>query len=287
MSQRIQLTDILERDDYHKILVISVIMLLFLELAIYLGAAGQTGSESWVMVYDKQGNKIYETQGDIMTGYEKLVFEETFGPLNDYRVAVETKQDSFPFRGWLATAIGTPVGLVLLLAFLVRAYLALIAGEENAEEVPDSEASSSKGAKFPGSFLDIFRRLSIFHLGFLAVIVVLLLWLVPNLVVDFSKAAMGIIFKYRWFFLGVSMFMGFLTVWMVYLRYKLSQKMLDNELSLQKFEFDRQLVLERESRLAISSGANWQGHEKSKEEIPYWCEETSDDESNCIPKGTD
>ena len=287
MAQRIQLTDILDRDEFHKILVFSVIMLLFLELAIYLGAAGKAGSQSWVTVYDKQGNKIYETQGDLLTSYERLVFEETFGPLSDYRIAVETRHDPFPFRGWLATAIGAPIGLVLLLAFLVRAYLALISGEESEKDVQEKDRASPNEAKFPGSFLDIFRRLSIFHLGFLAVIVVLLLWLVPNLVIDFSKATMSLIFEYRWFFLGVSVFTGFLVVWMIYLRYKLSQKMLDNQLNLQKFQFEEQLILERDSRLAISSGADWQGREQNQAELPYLGEETAQDDFDGTSKHTD
>ena len=98
---------------------------------------------------------------------------------------------------------------------------------------------------------------------------------------------MSLIFEYRWFFLGVSVFTGFLVVWMIYLRYKLSQKMLDNQLNLQKFQFEEQLILERDSRLAISSGADWQGREQNQAELPYLGEETAQDDFDGTSKHTD
>lgn len=288
MNKRIGLTDIIEKEDYHKILAIAVIVLLFLELAIYLGAAGQVGRESWVMVYDKQGNRIYETPGEVMTSYEKLVFEETFGPLDNYRVAVESKHEPFPFRGWLATAVGAPVGLVLLLAFVVRAYLALMSGDdETEEEASENGLSSSRSGAFTGSFFDIFRRLSVFHLGFLAVIVVLALWLVPNLAVDFSKAAVAIVLKFKWFFLGVSVFFGSLVVWLIYLRYRLSQKMLDDRLELEKFQLEKRLTLEQQGRKAIPSAPLQSEREDEESAIAYWCEETSEGDSDCAPQSGD
>ena len=45
-----------------------------MELIKYLVANAHTGEESWVEIYDSKGDKIYETEGNVLTRYEKLVF---------------------------------------------------------------------------------------------------------------------------------------------------------------------------------------------------------------------
>ena len=45
-----------------------------------LAAAGQSGEKSRVLLFDAQGKKVYETPGNTLTSYEKMVFENTFGP---------------------------------------------------------------------------------------------------------------------------------------------------------------------------------------------------------------
>ncbi len=131
MSEKLRLLEIFEEKRYQKaILAVSLAAFLVLELLIYFAAAGQAGQQSQVVVFDANGAKVYQTPGTVMTSYEKLVFENTFGPLRNYHIQVQTKSLPFPLRAWMSAAVGIPVGLVLLVAFLVKAYLSLLYGEE-------------------------------------------------------------------------------------------------------------------------------------------------------------
>lgn len=244
MSQKLRLIDLFEENRYHKIiLTVSVLAFLLLELLIYLAAASQAGQKSRVIVTDANGAVKYETAGSSLTSYEKMVFENTFGPLDQYQVTIHTESQPFPFRAWVSAAVGIPVGLVLLVSFVVRAYLTLLYGEEKEAE---GESEAAQATRF-GSLFQLFKRFSIFHVGFLLVIVVLLLWMVPNFIGDFLRISIITIREFKWFFLGASIFIAGLVTWIVFLRYKLSKKMLENQLDLEKFRVEKQLLLQAET----------------------------------------
>ena len=246
MSQRLRLLDIFEGHRHQKLaLTISVLLFLILELIIYMAFAGQAGQKSRVVITDGNGTKIYETAGNTLTSYEKLVFENNHGPLANYQMHLETEQIPFPFRAWVSSAVGVPVGLILLMAFLVRAYLSLMYGEEKEsgeEDVPENEPRKNRF----GTMFHSVHSFSIFHVGFLLIVGVLLLWMVPNILGDFVRISMEAIREYKWFFLGVSVFLAGLIVWIIYLRYKLSKQMLTNQLDLERFRVEQQLLVQRE-----------------------------------------
>jgi hypothetical protein len=130
MSQKEHLLGIFEGKSHQKlVLTVSVFIFLVLELLIYLAAASHSGQKSRIIISDSNGTKVYETPGAVLTSYEKLVFENNFGPLSNYRLQVETESLPFPFRAWLSSAVGIPLGLILLVAFIVRAYLSLLYGD--------------------------------------------------------------------------------------------------------------------------------------------------------------
>lgn len=245
MSQRVHLLDVIEGKRYQKIvLVVSVAVLLILELLIYLASAGQAGQKSRIVITDPNGEKKYETQGASLTSYEKLYFENTYGSLNNYRIHLETEELPFPFRAWVSAAVGIPVGLALLVAFVVRIYLHLLYGEEKEKGDDPEEPLSRKPGM--GSYFGMFHHLSIFHVGFFVLIAVLLFWIVPNFLQDFLRIAVAAIREYKMFFLGASIFLALLITWIIYLRYKLSRQMLNNQLDLEKFRFEKQLLIQSE-----------------------------------------
>jgi hypothetical protein len=254
MAQKLRLSDIFEDKQSHKtILKIGIAMFLSMELIIYLVANAQSGTQSWVEVFNSKGEMVYETQGNVLTTYEKLVFQNTYGPLSNFNVRVKTRTTPFPFRAWLAVAVGVPIGFMLLLTYLVRAYLSFVSGEE--EEPANESASLSDNS---GRFGRLFQwgRLSLFHLGFFIVICVLALWLIPNYVADMARGAVSLIIQYKWFFLGVTAFLASLLVWIIYLKYKISEKMMDRQMDLEKFKVEKQLLLEQEARLALPGAAS-------------------------------
>jgi hypothetical protein len=251
MSQREHLLGVFEGKRHQKIvLMASVFLFLVLELLIYLAAASQAGQKSRIIITDASGAKVYETAGAVLTSYEKLVFENNFGPLNHYQLRVETESLPFPFRAWLSSAVGIPVGLILLVAFIVRAYLSLLYGDKTDQ---DKEPAAAAEKNALGSIFHFFRNISIFHIGFLTILAVLILWMVPNFVHDFAKLSITAIQEFRWFFVGAAVFLALLVVWIIYLRYKLSKQMLDNQFNIDKFRVETQLLLESKAPQLLSN----------------------------------
>lgn len=246
MSQKIRLLDVFEGNRRQRIvLIVSVLAFLILEVIIYLAAASDAGQKSRIIVTDANGAKVYETLGSALTSYEKLNFENSYGSLSNYRVQLQTDTTPFPFRAWVSAAVGVPVGLVLLVSFLVRVYLSLLYGEEK-----DKSAKSEEPGGAPHRFASInrmFHGISVFHIGFLTVLAVLLLWMVPNFIGDFAKITFTAMREHSWFFGGAAVFLASMIAWVIYLRYRLSKKMLDNQLDLEKFRVEKQLLLQAET----------------------------------------
>ena len=254
MAPRPRLLDLFEGKRNQKvILTISVLIVLVLEVLIYLAAASQSGQKSRVLVLDDSGAQVYETPGTTLTSYEKLAFENTFGPLKNYRIQVHTENLPFPFRAWSSAAVGIPIGLILLVVFLVRCYLTLVYGDE--ERDPKPLGLGADDSRF-GSVLDLFRRVSIFHVGLLVVISVLLFWIVPNFLGDLVRVSLTTIREFKWFFVGVGSFLGAIIVWVIYLRYRISQQMLKNQVDLEKYRLKIELLEHKESQALLPGAAN-------------------------------
>jgi amino acid transporter len=254
MSQKLRLLDVFEGKRHLKIvLTISLFTFLVLELLIYLAAASQAGQKSRVIITNDAGVKVYETSGTALTSYEKYVFESSFGPLSRYHMQLQTDEFPFPLRAWISAAVGIPVALVLLVSFVVRVYLTLVYGDDKEQGDADAADDPSQKKRHLGSLFFSTRHISIFHIGFLVVIGVLLFWIVPNFLQDFVKISITAIREYKWFFLGTAVFFASLIVWMIYLRYRLSKKMLENQLDLEKFRVERQLLVQKETPALLTN----------------------------------
>lgn len=246
MSQKVGLLDVFEGKQYQKvILLVSVLAFLLLELLIYMAAAGQAGTRSRLIVLDASGNKIFETTGSTATKYQQFEFENNYGPWANYQKRLETESLPFPFRAWLSAAVGIPVGLTLLVAFLVKTYIALMYGDERGS--PDKSDELHEKKEGLGSFLGAFQRVTVFHIGFATVIAVLLFWIVPNFLQDFARISATAVHEYKWFFLGASLFLAAIITWVIYLRYRLSKQMLENQLHVEKYRLETQLLAHRET----------------------------------------
>jgi hypothetical protein len=257
MLNKSRLVDLLEGSRQQKIILgVCVAVILVLELIIYMTLASQAGHKSYVVVSDMNGAKVYETSGTAMTSYEKLVFENTFGPLSNYQIHIQSETVPFPFRAWLATAVGIPVGLIMLLAFLIKAFQSIFYGEEKdrcGDEDPLAPSPEAVKQRF-GSVLHVFGGgTSIFYIGFLVATVVVLIWVVPNFLGDVAKMGLSMVREFKWFFLGVGIFLAFIITWVIYLRYKLSKRMLDNQLDLEKFRVEKQLLVQEQRPLLTAS----------------------------------
>lgn len=254
MRKKLHLQDVFEGNRVQKVvLIVSVLLFLVIELLIYMTSASQAGQKSRIIVADMNGKKVFETSGTALTSYEKLMFENNFGPLTNYQIHLETESLPFPFRAWLTASVGIPVGLILLIAFLVKAYLSLLYSDEKEEKPPESTLDTPPPIK-EGKLGAIFHsvgKVTIFHIGFAVLIAVLLLWMVPNFLGDFFRISTETVREYKWFFGGVVVFLAFIITWVIYLRYKLSKQMLDNQFNLEKFRMEQQLLIQQDTPVLL------------------------------------
>jgi hypothetical protein len=240
MAHNLQLSEIFEGTKYPKlVLAISVLLLLVLELTVYIAASSQSGLRSRIVIADVNGTKVYESTGTALTAYEKMVFESNFGSLRNYSTHVESETVPFPYRSWILLSIGIPLGLILLLYFLVRVWLILLNGDHG--EKP-ADISSTQGKAGFQSFLSASRHISILHVGFVIVLAVLSLWLIPSFLGEVVGSCFAAVREYQIFFLGFSVFAGAFLTWIVYLRYKLSKRMLDNQMEIEKYRIQTNLL---------------------------------------------
>jgi hypothetical protein len=242
MGEKGQLSDLLDNKVHQRtVLGICLVLLLVLEVVIYYSAASQAGRITRLVVSDQGGEKVYETLGNTMSTYQQIVFEETHGPLENYDIRVESEFRPFPTRVWLASAVGVPIGLILLMLFLVRVFLTLVHG--------DSDGSSKAGReeevkqRFGLSF-SLFRGISVVQVGLLFLIGAFLLWLVPEFLLSIIKHSIEAAREFKWFFLGFGVFLALLLAWFIYLRFRLSKQMMDNELKLEKYRLEYQSLAE-------------------------------------------
>lgn len=265
MAHRIRLMDVLEGNRYQRVvLIVSVVVFFTLELLIYLAAAADSGQKSRIVITDANGSKIYETLGNSLTSYQKATFESNYGPLSNYQTHLQTETRPFPFRAWVSAAVGIPVGMVLLVAFLVRVYLSLLYGDEKESPKPLEEPITAK-TRF-GSLTRLVQGVSIFHVGFLVVFAVLLLWMIPNFVGDFGKMLLTVARENRWFVMGAACFVAAMIAWVIYLRYRLSRQMLDNQLNFEKFRLEKQLLLQQGESTPLLPASNNEVHGDATEQ---------------------
>ena len=228
--------DLLSRLRQHRtLLIVMAIGLLLVEVQIFAVAATKSGRKSWLQVYDAAGTVVYETDGKRLSDFNKYYFEKNFGPLENYQVRLHSRDVAFPFRGWLVAALGLPLGMILLAAFVVKAFAALAYG---------SERSSANGtAATPGGWLDVVDRISqwnIFTIGAAALIAVLAYWIIPDAVSLMGRVGIETILRFKWFFLAAALLVAGLAAWIIYLRYLLAQKTIDSQAEVEKFRLQLQ-----------------------------------------------
>lgn len=112
------------------VFIIIAVVLFLIELEIFAIAAMKSGRKTWLQIIDKNGNIIHEADGKTLSDFNKYYFEKTFGSLDQYSKKLEIKETPFPFRAWFTAAVGIPIGVILLFAFIVKAYVSLFYGDE-------------------------------------------------------------------------------------------------------------------------------------------------------------
>jgi hypothetical protein len=130
------------------------------------------------------------------------------------------------------------------MVFLVRAFMALVHGDSDSggRERREKEEKHRFGLS-----LSLFRGISIFQVGLVFLIGAFLLWLVPEFLLSIIAHSIKAAREFKWFFLGFGIFLALLIAWFVYLRFKLSKHMMDNELELEKYRLEYKALAEKKA----------------------------------------
>lgn len=232
----------------HKILLTVIGIIIFLiELEIFAMAAMKSGRKSWLQVLDTKGNVIHEANGKNLSDFNKYYFEKAFGPLEQYNVKLVTKEYPFPFRAWFAAAVGVPVCIILLFAFVVQAYISLFYGEKYKHDKNDS-LNTEYDTQFE-KILKSISHLNIFTIGFLVFLAIFSYWVIPNLITYLGKVGIETLIKYKWAFISIAAAFGGFTIWVVYLKYNLAKKTMENHMEVEKYRL--QLEYEKKNTLPL------------------------------------
>ncbi|AOY59145.1 MULTISPECIES: hypothetical protein [Desulfococcus] len=219
--------------EHKTVFVIIAVVLFLIELEIFAVAAMNSGRKAWLQIIDGNGNVIHETDGKSLSDFNKYYFEKTFGPLDQYEKKLEVRDQPFPFRAWFTAAVGIPIGVILLFAFVVKAYVSLFYGEEAAR----SKSANDKIGRYETEFEKIVATISsfnIFTIGFLLLLAVFMYWVLPNMVTYIGRVSVDTLVRFKWVFIAAGTVVVGLFVWIIYLRYLLAKRSIDNQAELEK-----------------------------------------------------
>ncbi len=212
--------------------IIIAVVLFLMELQIFAIAAIKSGQQSRLQVRDQRGNVIYEIGANYLSDFNKYQFEKTFGPLDQYDVRLITREVHFPFRAWFVAAVGIPIGLVLLFAFIVNAYISLFYGDKIKPGSSGRDHDSHETRL--EMILSRVSRFNIFTIGFLVFLAVFAYWVIPNLITFLGKTGIETLTHYKMFFITVAFIFLAIVVWVIYLRYRLALKTIESRTDIEK-----------------------------------------------------
>ena len=231
ISQKRSIASLLR--EHKTVFIIIGVVLFLIELEIFAVAAMNSGRKAWLQIIDANGNVIHETDGKSLSDFNKYYFEKTFGPLDQYEKRLEVREQPFPFRAWFTAAVGIPIGVILLFAFVVKAYVSLFYGEEAAR----SKSPDGKTGPYESEFEKIVATISsfnIFTIGFLLLLAVFMYWVLPNMVTYIGRVSVDTLIRFKWVFIAAGGVVVGLFVWIIYLRYLLAKRSIDNQAELEK-----------------------------------------------------
>jgi hypothetical protein len=239
MTPRVSLLDVFHgKKSMLVALAISVTAFLAIELIIFIVFAASSGEHSRIQVRDRTGKTIYDVAGSTLSHINFSYFERKYGDLANYDVEVRTISRPFPVRAWVSASVGVPIVLILRIAYLVKVYLTLLQGEErpNPENLP---AIHEKMHPFISWSL-LLNSSSIFWLGTAVAGLALVFWMVPNFLGEVAAATAAAIIQSGWLLPGGAVFLACIVLWVVYLRYRLSRRMMDYHYRLEAQRLERQ-----------------------------------------------
>lgn len=227
------------------LLYMTAFFLIVLEMQIFIYAAMRSGDVSQIQVLNDQNEVIYESSADKLYEFNKYYFEANFGPLENYRVRREKIERPFPFRAWIISSVGLPIGFIMILGFMIKAWSVFFKGEAAVFDHEPNGSSPEDASKLE-RLIEKISSLNVFVLGFFIVTILFLYWVLPDMIVFISRAGIETIIKFKWFFIVASFTIAILFGWFIYLRYLLAKKAIESREEIEKYKL--QLTHNSEAR---------------------------------------
>lgn len=235
--------------EYRTLFIIIMVGLFLIELEIFAMAAMKSGRKSMLQISDPKGNVVLLTEGASLSQIDKTAFERTFGSLEQHRVHVFSEDRPFPFRAWFVAAVGIPVGMMLLFAFVIKAWAALF-GEKQPDHA--AEANGPGDASGLQRFMHVVSRFNIFIIGVLVFMAALAYWILPNFILFAGQVGVETIARYKWVALAAAVVFVGSVLWIIYLRYLLAKKTIESHKEMEKYRLQLEYKQNQPSQITYT-----------------------------------
>lgn len=193
-------------------------------------------TEEMAKVYIDHPEKLKPNERLALNTYGNERNQQTYLLVQD-----EEQVIPFPWKAWILTSVGVPIGLGFLVLLLTKAYFQVI--EPNESETAES---SSKFA----SALNQLGQINIIWFMLISIVVIFLFWYIPEIIKYMGSVAITWLTKYWWVPTTVFLVVVLLISFGIYLQYKLKLKAMHLEMEMAKFKF---LQLEGKSHILIDN----------------------------------
>ena len=180
-------------------------------------------TEEMAQVYIDHPEKLKPDERLALNVYSSRNNQRTYLIVKD-----EEEVIPFPWKAWVLTSVGIPIGLAFLVLLLTRAYFQVV-------EPGETESVESSG-KF-ASGLNKLSQINIIWFMLVAVVAIFLLWYIPEIIKYTGDVAITWLTTHWWVPATVFFVLVVIILMVIYLQYRLKSKALDTEMEIAKLKF--------------------------------------------------
>jgi len=200
-------------------------------------------TEEMARVYIDHPEKLKENERLALNVYASRKDQRTYLIVKDVEEVVP-----FPWKAWVLISVGFPIGLSFLVLLVTKAYLQVV--EPVGNEPDESAGKAATGVNKLSQINSLWFLL-------IAIIVIFLLWYIPEIVKYTGSVAINWLTIYWWVPATVFFVIVAIVVMMIFLQYRLKSKALDAEVEIAKLKF---LQFECNHQMLLESQVNHSPH---------------------------
>ena len=180
-------------------------------------------TEEMAQVYIDHPEKLKPNERLALNVYNSRNNQRTYLIVKD-----EEEVIPFPWKAWILTSIGFPIGFAFLVLLLTKAYLQVVEPGQN-------EPVESSGKLASG--LNKLSQINIIWFMLAAVVVIFLFWYIPEIIKYTGDIAISWMTAHWWVPTTVFFVIVFIVLLVIYLQYRLKVKAMHTEVEIAKLRF--------------------------------------------------